>query len=187
VSAHRSGTLRLAVLTVLGSGYLRPAPASWGSLVSTTIFAAIFALLTLAGAPPLIAPLVCIAGIIAAATLSAAWGGWAVAHFGSKDPRPFVLDEFAGQWLALLWLPPLASVGAGAAAWVIGGQFVLFRIFDVLKPPPAAQLERLPAGWGILCDDLMAGVYANIAGQLIWRLTPLATLLEIHAASAAGG
>jgi len=60
---------------------------------------------------------------------------------------------------------------------VIGGQFVLFRALDVIKPPPARGLERLRAGWGILLDDLVAGAYANVLGQLLWRATPLAAWL----------
>jgi phosphatidylglycerophosphatase A len=54
-------------------------------------------------------------------------------------------------------------------AAVLAVQFFLFRLFDVVKPPPARQLERLPAGWGILLDDLAAGIYANIVGQVVFR------------------
>jgi phosphatidylglycerophosphatase A len=53
--------------------------------------------------------------------------------------------------------------------WVVLIAFVAFRFFDILKPPPCRQLEKLPAGWGILMDDLMAGVYANLASQLVIR------------------
>ncbi len=81
-----------------------------------------------------------------------------------------VLDEVAGQWLSLLFVP----VGGGwRAVWVTVAAFVLFRAFDILKPPPARQLERLPAGWGILADDLAAGVMANVVLQaalyFFWR------------------
>ncbi len=64
-------------------------------------------------------------------------------------------------------------------AGVLVGQFLLFRVFDVVKPPPARQAEALPAGWGILTDDLIAGVYANLVGQVIWRVTPLAGMLGV--------
>jgi phosphatidylglycerophosphatase A len=77
-----------------------------------------------------------------------------------------VLDEFAGQWIALIALPMMNWQQAFA---VCAAQFFLFRLFDILKPPPASWLERLPAGWGIVADDLAAGIYANIIGQLIFR------------------
>lgn len=100
------------------------------------------------------------------------WGPWAVAHYAdqarkAKDPGHVVLDEFAGQWMSLLILP---MTGFRQALLVLAVQFVLFRIFDVLKPPPARQLERLPMGWGILLDDLAAGVYANLCGQILFRV-----------------
>ena len=174
----RGDTIKEACITVLGSGHLWPAPGSWGSLASALIFAAVWWSTKALAAPLWVADvLIALAGILLASWLSVVWGEWAIRRFESKDPRPFVLDEFAGQWVALIWLPPLAATGFWPFAWVLGGQFVLFRIFDVFKPPPARQLERLPAGWGILCDDLMAGLYANLVGQLIWRFTPLATWL----------
>jgi phosphatidylglycerophosphatase A len=121
--------------------------------------------------------LVLIAGVVVSSWLSVRWGPWAIAHFGDEDPHPFVLDEFAGQWVALLILP----IGYHASGWAVactaGLAFLLFRVFDVIKPPPARQAEHLPAGWGILTDDLVAGLYANLVGQLVWRLTPLGTWL----------
>ena len=95
-------------------------------------------------------------------TLVATWPGvWAstVAADGSKDPQFIVVDEVLGQWLTL----------AGAAtlnwrAFLIG--FVLFRIFDIVKPWPVRRFEALPQGWGIVADDLMAGVYGAIV--LFW-------------------
>jgi phosphatidylglycerophosphatase A len=72
-----------------------------------------------------------------------------------KDPGIVVVDEVVGQWITL----------AGAAtynwkAWVLA--FALFRIFDIWKPAPVRQLERLPGGWGIVADDAMAGVYGAV-------------------------
>jgi phosphatidylglycerophosphatase A len=76
------------------------------------------------------------------------------ARLGRKDPGAAVVDEVVGMWLALLFLPftPATAVAA----------FLLFRILDVFKPWPARQFESLPAGWGIMTDDVMAGVYANL-------------------------
>lgn len=135
-----------------------------------------------AGAAPLIVDAVVLLAVAGACVAAVAWGRWAIERFARKDPKPFVLDEFAGQCLALLALPPLADDSGAGLASVLVGQFLLFRFFDILKPPPARQLERLPEGWGILCDDLMAGVYANVLGQVLWRLTPLAAALGLAAA-----
>jgi len=75
------------------------------------------------------------------------------------DPSIVVIDEIVGMWIALLFLP--ASVSLSVAA------FVAFRVFDVLKPEPARYLERIPGGWGIMLDDVAAGIYANLASRLL--------------------
>jgi len=100
-----------------------------------------------------------------------AWGAWAIECFAARsrkpgDPGPVVIDELAGQWIALVGLP-LGDLRQTLA--VLALQFFLFRLFDVIKPPPARQFEKLPAGWGILLDDLAAGLYANIVGQVVFR------------------
>ncbi len=88
---------------------------------------------------------------------------WAEAHYGQKDPSPFVIDEVAGFLLDALLLPPVSL-------WVrVPAAFAAARFFDVIKPPPARQLEYLPAGWGILLDDLAASVYANVVLQFALR------------------
>ncbi len=93
-------------------------------------------------------------------------GGWACGAaelcLGSHDPRNVVLDEISGQWLVFLLAP-----GASWPAMLAG--FGLFRFFDVVKPFPARQFERLPAGWGIMADDAMAGIYAGFALWLLLR------------------
>lgn len=80
----------------------------------------------------------------------------------APDPSIVVIDEVLGMLVALFLVPQ------SWAAW--GCAFVLFRVFDILKPPPARQLEAVPHGWGIMLDDLMAGIYANILTQLLVRL-----------------
>lgn len=176
-------SLKAAVITVGGSGYAPFASGSWGSLVAAFLHLAL-AFVVVRAAPTqfaIVLNLATLLGIAAASHFAVHWGTWAIARFGSDDPKPFVLDEFAGQWVALLVSPAAALAWPGgwpsmaALAW-LASQFFLFRVFDVWKPPPARQLEDLPAGWGVLCDDLMAGVYANLAGQLLWRFTPLPSL-----------
>lgn len=173
--------LREAVLTVLGSGYAPFASGSWGSLASLLLFIAAWVATRSAAVTPPVFDLLIVAPLIALASfLGIRWGDWAITRWGRKDPKPFVLDEFAGQWIALLALPPLACSSPIAAATVLGGQFFLFRLFDVIKPPPAGHIDRAwPGGWGITCDDLVAGLYANIVGQLLWRLTPVASWLGL--------
>jgi phosphatidylglycerophosphatase A len=86
----------------------------------------------------------------------ASWAAGRVAEdIGKKDPQIVVIDELVGQWIAL----------AGAAtlnwrSWL--GAFLLFRAFDIWKPPPVRQLERVPGGAGIVLDDVMAGIYAAL-------------------------
>lgn len=77
---------------------------------------------------------------------------WTAERLSVKDPRCVVSDEFAGQWLVLLVVPP-------SWPWWLAA-FVLFRVFDIAKPWPMPRLERLPGGVGIVADDLMAGIYA---------------------------
>ncbi len=169
--------VRTAWITVLGSGFAPAAPGTAGSLVAVLLWAGLWGLVAAAGLPRFVLELLTAIGIGLAARFSVVWGPWAIAHFGRADPPPFVLDEFAGQWVALLALPVGLGTGGWPLACAAGMQFLLFRIMDIVKPPPARQLEALPAGWGILADDLMAGVYANVAGQLLWRLTPVAAWL----------
>ena len=76
---------------------------------------------------------------------------------GKKDPCEVVADELAGQAVVFLFVP---ASGYAHPLIVAAGGFVLFRIFDILKPWPIRKLEKLPKGWGILADDLLAGVYA---------------------------
>lgn len=80
-----------------------------------------------------------------------------------KDPSVVIIDEIVGCWVALLAIPP-RQVPLLAA-------FALFRLFDVWKPFPAGRVESLPGGWGIMLDDLVAGIYANLSVRLLrWWL-----------------
>ena len=93
-------------------------------------------------------------------------GTWAATicekHFGRTDPGHVVIDEVAGQ------LVTLVLTGVSFSGAVLG--FFVFRIFDIVKPPPVNMLERLPRGYGIMADDLMAGVFGNLVMQLAVRL-----------------
>ena len=114
-----------------------------------------------------------IAGIILASAASVALGPWAIGHFGRKDPGPFVLDEVAGVCLTMLMSTPDAEQRRGTRVMgpLLTRLHITFRIFEPsAKPRPAGCSKSLPhAGWGILMDDLMAAVYANLLSQLVTR------------------
>jgi phosphatidylglycerophosphatase A len=76
-----------------------------------------------------------------------------------EDPSIVVIDEIVGMWISLFFLPKNPAIYIGA--------FVLFRVFDIVKPSPARQVERYKGGWGIMLDDVFAGIYANIVMQII--------------------
>jgi phosphatidylglycerophosphatase A len=161
--------LRKVILTGLGSGYLRG-----GGTVASLIPCAIFLGLghaAGAGSPnragaALMVNLVML-GLAAGACLACvALGKFAEQAFGRKDPSQCTIDEVAGQSLALL-LVPLAAGAIWAAALI---SFVAFRLFDIIKPFPCRRLEKLPLGWGVLLDDVVAAIYANIATQVAMRI-----------------
>jgi phosphatidylglycerophosphatase A len=92
----------------------------------------------------------------------------AIAATGKNDPGEVVADELAGQAVTFL-VSPFLAIGAAPVrqVWLVAaGGFALFRLFDITKPWPIRKLETLPKGWGILADDLLAGVYAWIALQI---------------------
>jgi len=141
--------MRKFILTCGRLGHLPLAPGTFGTLPAVALF--LFASKT-----P-VADLIIAGVLLGACEASLAWGQWAQGEFNSKDPRPFVLDEFAGYLVAVLFL------GAGHILLKAIIAFFAFRFLDVVKPFPARRLEALPGGWGILLDDLAAGVYANVA------------------------
>ena len=83
---------------------------------------------------------------------------------GRTDPGAVVIDEVAGMLVTLMWVP------VGWMGCVFG--FLMFRVFDIIKPFPAGTAERLPGGWGIMADDLVAGIYAQIVVRLAVWIAP---------------
>lgn len=149
--ATPSTARRLAVFVATFGyvGYFPIAPGTAGSLAALLLYAAV----RWAGTPAV--ELVTIVAVLAV-------GIWASSGteraLNRKDPGPVVIDEVLGMLLTLAFMP--------LSWWGIAAGFVLFRIFDVIKPFPAGRLEHLPGGLGIMADDAMAGVY----GQLVMRL-----------------
>jgi len=156
------GKIRKLIVTFFGLGYGPIAPATWGSLGALVVYAGLR--WGFQGTPPWWL----MGGLIAAACVAClVLGPWAIRVFASADPKPMVIDEVAGMWLSVLFLP-METVSR--TVWACAAAFVLFRILDIVKLWPARQLERLPAGAGILCDDLAAGIQTNIILQLVFRL-----------------
>ncbi len=147
--------LALVVATAAYSGHVPVAPGTAGSLVGVGVFALVRAL----GGPAI--EVVTIIALVAA-------GIWAASeaerHFGRSDPGAIVIDEVAGMLVTLCWLP----VSWGGA--LIG--FLAFRAFDIVKPFPARAAERLPRGWGVMADDIVAGVYAHVVLRLLAWAVP---------------
>jgi phosphatidylglycerophosphatase A len=99
--------------------------------------------------------------VIAAAVMAAAIPvSTRAEHAYGHDAKAIVIDEVAGMLVTVLWLLPAASA---PARWLgLAAGFVLFRAFDVLKPFPAGRAQHLPGGFGVVLDDVIAGVYANL-------------------------
>jgi phosphatidylglycerophosphatase A len=142
------------IATFFGIGRMRPGPGTWGSATAVALWAAVaFELPSMLRTPVCIvlALLFTLIGIPAATRVAR--------DSGMKDPQFIVIDEVAGQLIALISVP---------LAWktFLAG-FILFRVFDITKPPPVRQLEKLPEGVGIVLDDVAAGIYACLGMQLL--------------------
>jgi len=145
---------KLAILlaTFFGAGYSPVAPGTAGSLAAIIIAVALHL------------PAWEYTVLAALLFLPAVWAADVTARaLQKKDPGLVVVDEVIGQWIAL--------AGARTLTWeAYLAAFILFRLFDIWKPPQIRQLEALPGGWGINADDVMAGVYAalvlRLAGQI---------------------
>lgn len=155
-----------SLITVFGLGFLRPAPGTWGSLPPVLLAA----LLLVAGLGPGNHPIIYNGSLVAVmiffSVACIAEGDAAEARsIRGKDPSESVADETAGQCLPLLFLPGAALTTPAVTAFTLCFAFVAFRLLDIVKPWPASALQRVPAGWGILLDDLVAGVMAMVIVQ----------------------
>ena len=136
------------IATVFGLGYAPKGPGTAGSMGALLIA---WLLYTYAGVAPL-----WFAALAAALAIPGIWAAGVVAkELGRKDPQIVVVDEVVGQWLALA-----GALHLNWKSWLAA--FALFRLFDIWKPAPVRQLERLPGGAGIVADDAMAGLYAAL-------------------------
>jgi phosphatidylglycerophosphatase A len=142
------------VATFFGVGHLRPGPGTWGSAATVILWWLLGRWIAPTWQPwaaALLALAAVLVGIPAATQVARASGG--------KDPQFVVIDEVAGQLISFIGIP---------ISWktLLAG-FILFRVFDILKPPPVRQLERIPEGAGIVLDDVGAGLYALVVMHLV--------------------
>ena len=142
----------LAIATALGVGYVPVAPGTFGSAVGLIVWAVLPASATVWA--------VAIGLLLIVGSMT---GSVAERHFGRTDPRQVVIDEVMGM-LITLFLIPVGWKGALAG-------FLLFRAADVIKPFPANRFERLPGGFGVMADDAMAAIYANLALRALLAIT----------------
>jgi phosphatidylglycerophosphatase A len=146
--------LARVLATWFGCGYAPKGPGTAGSL------GALLVVWPLRNQPPWF-----FAALALAMLAPAIWSAGSTAlQVGKKDPQIVVIDEVAGQWIALA-----GALAYSPAAWI--SAFVLFRAFDIWKPWPVRQLEKLPGGTGIVMDDVMAGIYAALVLYLagLWN------------------
>jgi phosphatidylglycerophosphatase A len=148
---------RLAVFiaTVGYCGYFPVAPGTVGSAAGLVVYLLVWWTQS---------PVVEVA-LIALLFAAGIWAGTtSERYFGGIDPGPIVLDEVVGMLITLAFIP------VGLSGALIG--FLLFRLFDVVKPFPAGRLERLHGGLGVMADDAMAAIYANIALRVVLWVRP---------------
>ena len=153
---RKKTTWAFLVATFFGAGYMKPGPGTWGSVGALLVWAV--AAWALPHSPAaLLAFLLC--GILLSIAVGVPAATIAARESGRHDPGFVVIDEVAGQWITLLacprdWAHALIAL-------------VLFRLFDITKPFPIRRLERLPEGWGIVFDDVAAGLYALGVASLL--------------------
>jgi phosphatidylglycerophosphatase A len=155
------------VLTFGGSGAAPVAPGTAGSLAALAVAAALWG----AG---LRAPWLFPALALAIGLLHLACGARIVSLFGKNDPGAVVSDEACGLWIALS--APLPADAPWGWSFIVG--FALFRLFDIAKPLGVRRLERVPGAWGVLLDDVLAGIYA---GSALWAIGSTGVLSRLPA------
>ena len=153
--------MKRLLTSCFGLGWLPLAPGTWGSLPPAIGFGLVFYF----GGSCLQAFLMMLAFFIAGGIVCLKFSDAAVAATGKADPNEVVADEVAGQALTFMILTLVMNVDLTARQvfTIAATGFFLFRLFDTVKPWPSYRLEELHGGWGILADDLMAGVYAGLA------------------------
>ncbi len=140
-----SDKLAVQIATLFGAGNVGGAPGTVGSLLGLMLYVLAF----LIGGPSAVVM------FLAWLFVFSIWSSTIAArHLKQKDPACIVIDEVIGMWVTL--------IGTQSHGPMLLAGFLLFRVFDIFKPFPIRKIESLPGGWGIVLDDVMAGVYANL-------------------------
>jgi phosphatidylglycerophosphatase A len=152
------------IATGFGAGFIPFGPGTWGSVVGLLIA---YGLIAVFGSDVLLLQ----NGLIAAGVISAALGVWAGHRaeeiFDCKDASQIVIDEVCGQIISFVFIAPyLARLGPQWRWWMVAG-FALFRAFDMFKPYPINRLQDLSGGFGVMMDDVLAGIYAAVLLSLL--------------------
>lgn len=151
-----------------GLGWLPVAPGTWGSLPPTVAFGLLYQVNASGALVATVMIVLALAGSVVCVMMAPA----VIASSGKNDPREVVADELAGQAVTFLAVPWFGIEHFSIRqAWLVAGVgFLFFRGFDIAKPWPMRRLERLPRGWGVLADDMAAGVCAAIGLLVFVRL-----------------
>jgi len=131
-------------------GKLPIAPGTWGSLVALIVWYLIIPIISSSTLMGLIVVIFVLGVYVSSVT---------EIHINKNDPSSVVIDEWVGQWIALLYLPQ-------SVLWGLIG-FMLFRLFDIWKPYPIKKFDDLHGGWGIMMDDVLAGIFSLIIVQIL--------------------
>lgn len=167
--SNSADALAVFIATGGGAGLIPLGPGTWGSLVGLVIA---YGAIVICGADVLLLQNV----LIAASVVTAAAGIWSGTRaeliFQQKDPSQAVIDEVCGQIITFSFIAPyLPRLGERWRLWLIVG-FVLFRFFDIFKPYPINKLQDLTGGFGVMMDDVLAGIYAAATlSLLLWLAT----------------
>lgn len=149
------------IATSFGAGFLPIAPGTWGALLAIVLWLPLYLWAT---------PGVTFWVTFAAAVVYCFAGTWASSEsekYWGKDPVAACADETVGQWISLL--PLSGGLAGGVPWWMILVSLALFRFFDIYKPLGIRSMERLPRGYGMMADDILAAIYSVIVLQiLLW-------------------
>ena len=159
--------MKKMLTSCFGLGWLPLCPGTWGSLPPAIIFALMCHFGVSAGPIAITMAIFVLAGSV----VCVIFGPAIIAATGKADPRQVVADELAGQALAFLPVPFFITAEISTRQILITTilGFLFFRLFDIVKSWPIRKLEKLPKGWGILADDLLAGVFAAIVLLICYR------------------
>ena len=167
-SGKKAPRLAWWIATGFGSGYLKPAPGTWGSLAGLVAWLLLVRALGATGSHW--TPWLLISAPLALSLLAVWVADLVVSETGQKDPSFIVVDEWAGMWFALT--PLLFTLTLQPQPWALWAArlvapFMLFRLFDIWKPGIVDRAQRLPGGWGVVMDDVLAGL---LAALIVWPL-----------------